>query len=180
MGKSQKIKNLETGKIYASARAAAAAHGVHYHVVCDVANGRRVVEGLPLAWLHGGGPQKETLCWKCGKLSCSWVKSLTPVEGWKAIPAPALDSYIVVKCPEYVEGRESSPEKTQIVPAPPRKKKGKTYSGTIIGTDIVTGEEIRFPSIRDADDSGYGREKIYLCLTGKKKTYKGYTWRKEK
>ena len=58
--------------------------------------------------------RKETLCWTCKNAvcGCSWSKSLTPVDGWDAIPTKVrgnaeldewLDSFLVVSCPEYEE-----------------------------------------------------------------------------
>ena len=56
--------------------------------------------------------KKTTLCWDCAKNGglCSWSKNFTPVEGWEAIPTKInargydyyeIDSYKVVKCPEF-------------------------------------------------------------------------------
>ncbi len=57
---------------------------------------------------------KETLCWTCkksiGKNMCSWAKSFTPVEGWKAKEiilglgtktCKHINSYCVEECPLY-------------------------------------------------------------------------------
>lgn len=51
---------------------------------------------------------EETLCWRCqrpGTSSCSWDKSLTPVEGWTATAGPwgaEGVSYCVHACPLFV------------------------------------------------------------------------------
>ena len=54
----------------------------------------------------------ETLCWTCQNAcgGCSWSKSFTPVEGWKAKPTQIKtvyndvfeESYRVIECPEYI------------------------------------------------------------------------------
>lgn len=64
-----------------------------------------------------GKERKSTLCWKCKKATCkcSWSKNFIPVKGWKAEPTKVLsrnsarsdrtvDSYLVLECPEFVEG----------------------------------------------------------------------------
>ncbi len=60
----------------------------------------------------------STLCWECEKAGgkCSWSRSFTPVDGWKAIPTKILnqseneekgrqasytDSFDVYECPEF-------------------------------------------------------------------------------
>lgn len=54
---------------------------------------------------------KNQPCWTCQKalLGCSWSKSFTPVEGWKAIPIQRLHmnetakmGYQILYCPEYL------------------------------------------------------------------------------
>ena len=59
--------------------------------------------------------RKETLCWECKKATggedCPWANEFKPVEGWTAIPTLVKvqvgqkeQSYIVSKCPLFVEG----------------------------------------------------------------------------
>lgn len=92
---------------------------------------------------------KQTLCWTCQNavLGCSWSKHFEPVKGWKAKPtkiklattkkSPYTDSYIVIKCPEYIPDK---PRKT-----PKEKKKDAQV------------KEIQ----KDIDVSGkYGREAV--------------------
>ena len=55
----------------------------------------------------------ETLCWRCtrpGTGTCSWDRSLTPVDGWTAVPTNFREqdgSYVrthrVLLCPRFVE-----------------------------------------------------------------------------
>lgn len=58
--------------------------------------------------------EHETLCWTCKKATggCSWSKSFTPIEGWKAIPTKVkindrsrrgdeTDSFDIYECPEF-------------------------------------------------------------------------------
>lgn len=47
---------------------------------------------------------KDTLCWKCGNNSCSWMNCLEPVAGWTAKKDTANnggESYLVSSCPGY-------------------------------------------------------------------------------
>ena len=55
----------------------------------------------------------------------------------------------------------------------------KALSVKIIGTNIDTGEEIRFSSMQEAQRNGFSSGKISLCCNGKRKKHKGYTWKKE-
>ena len=49
----------------------------------------------------------ESLCFKCGNCvdGCSWSRTFTPVDGWKAEPnyinSDEAESYHVVECPQY-------------------------------------------------------------------------------
>ena len=60
---------------------------------------------------------RNQLCWSCGKAcgGCSWSRNFTPIQGWDATPCRRVyndaavgtryvDSYIIRKCPEYVNG----------------------------------------------------------------------------
>lgn len=51
----------------------------------------------------------------------------------------------------------------------------------VIGTNIDTGQEIRFSSMHEAEKAGLGFDssKISICCAGKRLTHKGYKWRKE-
>ena len=58
----------------------------------------------------------DTICWNCKNATggCSWSEDFTPVEGWKAKPTTLkvrsgkyinyVKSYVVRKCPKFVEG----------------------------------------------------------------------------
>ena len=61
---------------------------------------------------------QETLCWSCavpGSEKCSWDRSLTPVEGWTAVPAKTdgFDTYCVIHCPMYQKDRPRRAAKPQ-------------------------------------------------------------------
>lgn len=54
--------------------------------------------------------QRQTLCWKCKRLDCSWMRNLIPVPGWTAEPSQiknqnsnvrSLKSYFVKACPLF-------------------------------------------------------------------------------
>ena len=51
----------------------------------------------------------DSLCWDCKNSTtngCSWAKSFTPVDGWKAMQSVAgtSDSYCVFECPKFKKG----------------------------------------------------------------------------
>jgi hypothetical protein len=58
-----------------------------------------------------------TMCWSCAnavpgpETGCSWSRRFEPVKGWTAMPTKIEinrgridDSFLVLDCPEYVEG----------------------------------------------------------------------------
>ena len=60
---------------------------------------------------------RNQLCWSCAKAcgGCSWSRNFTPIHGWDATPyrrvyrdaavgTRYVDSYIIRRCPEYVNG----------------------------------------------------------------------------
>ncbi len=49
-------------------------------------------------------------------------------------------------------------------------------SRPIIGTCIATGEKIYYSSATAAREDGFVQQNICGCLTGKRKTARGYTW----
>lgn len=57
---------------------------------------------------------KDTLCWTCQKFGggCSWSQKFIPVKGWvaeqhdlKIAGGKFVDSYRVIKCPEYLKDK---------------------------------------------------------------------------
>ncbi len=51
---------------------------------------------------------KESMCWRCRRVSCLWMKSFIPVEGWSADrydyltdEGNVVDSYFVRECPQF-------------------------------------------------------------------------------
>lgn len=55
----------------------------------------------------------------------------------------------------------------------------KRFSIPVLGTNIKTGEEVRFPSAREAGRNGFDQGHISRCLRGEAKTHKGFTWRED-
>ncbi len=55
------------------------------------------------------------------------------------------------------------------------EKQGKS----VIGTNIATGETIRFVCLNDCRSAGFQPSCVCNCCKGKTKTHKGYTWRYE-
>ena len=56
---------------------------------------------------------KLTLCQKCSRLDCSWMRDLIPVPGWEATPSTIkngedrmLKSYHVISCPLYERSKK--------------------------------------------------------------------------
>lgn len=110
--------------------------------------------------------------------ACSWEKNFTPVPGWTAtktkilVASPVLweqgkytDSYDVKDCPLFV-------------PPPGYKKQVAKRSMRIIATNIVTGEETCFSSIREAGRKGdFLEPAIYAILRGDQYTHYGHTFR---
>lgn len=74
---------------------------------------------------------RSSLCWDCEKATnsgCSWSKSFKPVKGWEAEPKPIkltatknIDSYLVIKCPQFAEDEHSRKERI--------KSGGAAYAG---------------------------------------------------
>lgn len=56
----------------------------------------------------------------------------------------------------------------------------EAISNPVIGRNIKTGKEIKFPSMQEAQRNGFDCGKISMCCSGKRKSHKGYEWRKEK
>ena len=56
-----------------------------------------------------------------------------------------------------------------------KEKEGKT----VIGTNIVTGEIVRFVCLNDCKTAGFQPSCVCNCCQGIRKSHKGYTWRYE-
>jgi len=50
----------------------------------------------------------------------------------------------------------------------------------IIGTNIQTGEQIEFIGAKAVNAAGFQHANVIKCIYGKRKSHKGYIWRKEK
>lgn len=60
------------------------------------------------------------------------------------------------------------------------KRVVEALSIPVVGTNVETGEEIRFSSMQEAGRNGFSNEKISMCCAGKRATHRGYKWRKDK
>jgi hypothetical protein len=58
-------------------------------------------------------------------------------------------------------------------------EKNASYKGAIIGTNIETGEEIVLKGTKEIIEAGFSFRHISSCVLGKRKSHKGYTWRRE-
>ena len=56
-----------------------------------------------------------------------------------------------------------------------KEKQGKT----VIGTNLVTGDTIRFVCLNDCKSAGFQPSCVCNCCQGTRKSHKGYTWRYE-
>ena len=52
-------------------------------------------------------------------------------------------------------------------------------STPVVGKCIRTGKEVRYSSMQEAARNGFESGKISMCCSGKRKSHKGYEWRKE-
>lgn len=120
---SQKVKHLETGKIYSDTKAAAMAIGGTYAGLNKHLSGKAAsYKGQHFAYTSKHNfSNNNTLCWQCANAfgGCCWtgrdehgVIQFQPVPGWNAEPtmiaAPGgkiLLSYCVFQCPEFVPDR---------------------------------------------------------------------------
>lgn len=54
----------------------------------------------------------------------------------------------------------------------------KFYAARVEATNLVTGEKLIFESATLANKAGFSESKISNCITGKRKSHKGYSWRR--
>ena len=47
----------------------------------------------------------------------------------------------------------------------------------VIATNLENGEQIKFNSLKEADEKGFSKSEICNCCKGKLKNHKGYIWR---
>ena len=62
--------------------------------------------------------KRQTLCWNCKRLDCSWMKDLKPVKGWTAEKSSIssftsrkkreIKSYFVIDCPLFEASDKSA------------------------------------------------------------------------
>ena len=48
----------------------------------------------------------------------------------------------------------------------------------VVGTSLDGSTSVEYPSIQEAGRQGFLVSKISLCINGKRKTHKGYTWKR--
>lgn len=56
------------------------------------------------------------------------------------------------------------------------ERSAQTLSKPIIGTCVKTGQQIEFPSAKEAGRQGFNQGAVSSCCNGKRKTHKGFTW----
>ena len=52
------------------------------------------------------------------------------------------------------------------------------YKGIIVGTNIMTGEQIILKGKNEINAAGFAHQHVYKCVNGKLKTHKGHTWQR--
>jgi len=52
------------------------------------------------------------------------------------------------------------------------------FKGFILATNIKTGEEIKFEGVSELNAFGFQNTNVYKCLNGKRKSHKGYTFKR--
>ena len=50
------------------------------------------------------------------------------------------------------------------------------YKGIIVGTNIITGEQIILKGKNEINAAGFMHQHVYKCVNGKLNKHKGYTW----
>lgn len=71
---------------------------------------------------------------------------------------------------EWVTPKENSNHGTM----PERISKMKSMP--VVGTNIKTGEKVKFPSVRSTKEAGFMPQHVSKVANGKRKTHKGCTW----
>ena len=56
--------------------------------------------------------------------------------------------------------------------------KGSKYKQPIMGVSKVDGSTVKYGSLMEAERSGFRQSCISMCLAGKSKSHKGYTWKR--
>lgn len=59
-------------------------------------------------------------------------------------------------------------------------RKDKKLSLPVVGTHVLTGTKITFPSMTEAGRNGFVQSAISLCCRGEKKEHRDYTWKLQK
>lgn len=112
--------------------------------------------------------------------TCSWEKSFIPVPGWTATETKILvyspgglnkrtytQSFDVTACPLFVPPPGYKPSKVRN--SKPRR---------IIATNVATGEEVIYPSVRQAvTKGGFVDRSVHKVLSGQMFSHYGYKFR---
>jgi hypothetical protein len=52
-----------------------------------------------------------------------------------------------------------------------------SYKGTVVGTNIETGETVYFDGKKELQTAGFHQGSVWKCIHGDRKSHKGYTWK---
>ena len=80
----------------------------------------------------------------------------------------------------HVDNLEWCTHKYNITYGTAPSRKDKKLSLPVVGTHVLTGEKITFPSMSEAGRNGFVQSAISLCCHGKKKEHRDYSWKLQK
>lgn len=58
------------------------------------------------------------------------------------------------------------------------KEQNKQYKGSVLATNVKTGKQLVLEGSKDIESNGFNRGHVASCLTGKRKTHKGFTFKR--
>ena len=76
----------------------------------------------------------------------------------------------------HVDNLEWCTHKYNITYGTAPSRKDNKLSLPVVGTHVLTGDKIIFPSMSEAGRNGFVQSAISLCCHGKKKEHRDYTW----
>lgn len=103
---------------------------------------------------HPGNPPIKLVCPICGKTFYRPYQARNKIKQGKTTCSYKCSYYFNVKSCNLI-----------------------TKNKPVIGTNIITGEELRYESALEATKDGFTQQHISQCCNGKQRVHKGYTWR---
>ena len=144
------------------------------HKLCNITNGGEGQTGMT-PW-NKGKPWSDEI-----KLKVSNTKKGTPAWN-KGIPLTEECKQKLSKTmmgrTSWNKGKKHSEEhrrKTSLV----KISNLNCLRNKVIGTHMQTGEKIEFIGAKAINAAGFTHTAVYDCANGKRKSHKGYTWKKQ-